>query len=112
MANPLICNCNIKWLKDWIKKTNIAAGNPKCTYPQNLSDKSLQTLNDFDLVCKNIRNGQDHLDDECYFNYISENVTSSKDCPKNCSCKNNIIRCSHSNLKMFPLNMPTSIKGL
>ena len=29
LSNPFVCNCHMKWLKSWLKQSNIATGYPK-----------------------------------------------------------------------------------
>jgi hypothetical protein len=112
MSNPLNCDCNIMWLKYWIKKTNVATGDPKCLYPQNLTSQSLTTLKD--IQYNHFINDLDIIEEnaQCNFNKNCENDTTLTDCPENCSCFNYIIRCSHANLTKIPLNIPKNAREL
>lgn len=116
MSNPLICNCDIKWLKYWINNTKIATGNIKCTYPHNLTYHSLSTLNDLDLVCTQFNSDYQISHEQCgistFPSEFNENNLWTIDCPKNCSCLNNTVRCSHSNLRIFPLDIPKNTREL
>ena len=108
MSNPFVCKCGMKWLKNWLKKINIATGNPKCNTPIWLKDHSLTSLSDDEFSCEN------QLLDECTLNEqeISLNKTIIYECPVECICSNSIVRCSHSNLKHIPQNIPLNTKEL
>lgn len=46
-GNPLICNCDIKWIKDIDLETN-----GRCFLPYELRDKLLTEISDSDLKCR------------------------------------------------------------
>ncbi len=114
MSNPLICNCNLKWLKDWLKQTNIATGNPQCTFPIGLKNQAVSTIEDRDFKCDSrINNDLSVIIDECDIETKASfsNVTENK-CPTECSCIGSIVRCSQANLKKVPTNIPSNVKEL
>ena len=42
-SNPFYCDCNLKWLSDWIKTDYIEPGIAKCAEPNDLVQKLLLT---------------------------------------------------------------------
>ena len=120
MSNPFICNCRLNWLRVWLKNSNLATGNPKCSYPESLKDRSIANTNEYDFVC-----GNNDQDDECSTSMVTlmsgeekkkqEVValfSSEKSCPQKCSCSNDIVRCSHLGLKQIPNDIPSTVKEL
>ena len=111
MSNPLICNCRLKWLKQWLRSVNLAIGNPKCVYPEKLKDHSLVNSNELDFACADNDNDQECSGiTEVKMNKLS--FTLPNICPKNCSCSNNVVRCSHLNLKQIPNDIPLTVQEL
>jgi hypothetical protein len=114
MSNPFVCNCGLKWLKDWLKQANIATGNPKCNSPDRLRDHSLVNLDDRDFKC----DSNDAYADECGnvlvpYAYVAKQITaSSSACPKNCTCTNRVVRCSHQSLRKIPHDIPLDAKEI
>lgn len=109
MSNPFVCDCGLKWLKDWLKHANIATGNPKCSAPVNLKDHSLVNLDDNSFDC-GAYHGQI---DECgniLVAYSAKVYASS--CPVNCTCSDKIVRCSHQKLSKIPEDIPLDTKEL
>ena len=113
MSNPFYCNCHLKWLKDWLRNSNLATGNPKCGTPDKLKDQSITTLDDKDLICLN-------ANEQCGSGSSSSNSNSAvkpislqlDSCPKNCTCANFTVRCSHSGLKRIPDDISLSVQEL
>lgn len=111
MSNPFVCNCGLKWLKDWLKQANIATGNPKCSFPERLRDHSLVNLDDRDFKC----NSNDPFTDECgniLVPFVAKQSPIISLCPKNCTCSNRIVRCSHLSLKHVPDDIPIDVKEI
>ncbi|XP_071091195.1 protein slit-like isoform X2 [Haliotis cracherodii] len=42
-GNPMYCDCNLKWLSDWIKRDYIEPGIAQCVGPEKMKDKLLLT---------------------------------------------------------------------
>ena len=42
-GNPLYCDCELKWLSDWIKKDYVESGIAACSGPFSMSSKLLLT---------------------------------------------------------------------
>ncbi|XP_064466119.1 protein slit-like isoform X2 [Ornithodoros turicata] len=50
-ANPLYCDCNLRWLSDWIKKDYIEPGIARCSEPHSMKDKLVLTAPSNRFVC-------------------------------------------------------------
>lgn len=117
MSNPINCNCKLKWLKEWLRNSNVATGNPKCNTPEKLKEQSIASLDDKDFVCQ-------PNDMECGAEFntsisiksngpvLLSQLTMMNMCPKNCTCSSNIVRCSHLNLKKIPEDININVKEL
>ena len=113
MANPFYCNCHLKWLKDWLRNSNLATGNPKCGLPEKLKDQSITSLDDKDLICLNANEQCDATTATKSFPAAKAvSLTIIENCPKNCTCKNLTIRCSHSGLKKIPDDLSVNVQEL
>ena len=111
MSNPLVCNCQMKWLKDWLLANNLATGNLKCSYPSALNGKVVTSLeNDVFKGCS------EENTDSCATQIQSDKIilksSSSAICPKNCTCRDNIVRCSRSVLQNIPEGIASSVLEL
>lgn len=49
--NPLYCDCNLKWLSDFIKKDFIESGTATCTGPKTMINQKLLTSESFNFEC-------------------------------------------------------------
>jgi hypothetical protein len=112
MANPFYCNCHLKWLKDWLRNSNLATGNPKCGLPEKLKDQSITSLDDKDLICLNANEQCDATQSSITPTDKAVNLTVLENCPKNCTCNNLTIRCSHSGLKRIPDEISVNVQEL
>ena len=42
-SNPFYCDCDMKWLSEWVKTDYIEPGIAKCSQPPHMKDKLLLT---------------------------------------------------------------------
>ncbi len=42
-SNPFYCDCDMKWLSEWVKTDYIEPGIAKCSHPPEMKDKLLLT---------------------------------------------------------------------
>ncbi|CAF1267962.1 unnamed protein product, partial [Adineta ricciae] len=100
LSNPFVCNCHMKWLKGWLKQSNIVTDYPKCMSPTKLRNIAIVNLTDDEFVCSSTEV------DACDVSYPSS-------CPQNCSCYNRVVRCSHAQLTSIPYEqMPIDTEEL
>lgn len=50
-ANPLYCDCQMRWMSDWIKKDFIEPGIARCAEPPYMKDKLVLTAPSNAFVC-------------------------------------------------------------
>lgn len=50
-ANPLYCDCQMRWVSDWIKKDFIEPGIARCAEPPYMKDKLVLTAPSNAFVC-------------------------------------------------------------
>lgn len=50
-ANPFYCDCDMKWLSEWVKTDYIEPGIAKCTQPPSMKDKLLLTSPSSSFQC-------------------------------------------------------------
>lgn len=50
-GNQLYCDCNLKWLSDWIKKDYVESGIASCVGPASMLNKLLLTTQSSLFVC-------------------------------------------------------------
>ena len=56
-GNPLICDCNLKWLSDWIKEDWVEPGIAMCAGPRQMKSKLILFTDSsyFECLCKRER---------------------------------------------------------
>ncbi|RWS18005.1 protein slit-like protein [Dinothrombium tinctorium] len=91
LSNPLHCNCHMKWFSEWLRKNNIATGNPICQSPERLKGVPIQDVEAGDFVCN--ENDKDSADDFCELDSL---------CPSKCHCQGTLVRCSQKKLTIIP----------
>ncbi|UJR37599.1 hypothetical protein I4U23_030296 [Adineta vaga] len=100
LSNPFVCNCHMRWLKNWLEQSKIVTGYPKCMSPTKLRNIPIVNLTDDDFVCNPTEV------DACDVSYPNS-------CPQNCSCYNHVVRCSHAQLTQIPYEqMPIDTEEL
>ena len=50
-GNPLYCDCNLKWLSDWIKKDHKEPGIAACVGPEKMVNKLMLMTPSQDFQC-------------------------------------------------------------
>lgn len=51
-SNPLYCDCNLRWLSDWVKIDYIEPGIARCADPPSMKDKSVLSTPSGAFVCQ------------------------------------------------------------
>ncbi len=51
-SNPLYCDCNLRWLAEWVKKDFIEPGIAKCADPISMKDKLILNTPTSAFQCK------------------------------------------------------------
>ena len=51
-SNPFYCDCNLRWLAEWVKHDYVEPGIARCAEPATLRDKLLLTSPADSFQCK------------------------------------------------------------
>lgn len=51
LSNPYVCDCHLAWLGQWLKKTRVVSGNPRCQRPAFLKEIPIQDVANPDFTC-------------------------------------------------------------
>ncbi len=95
--NPLICNCKLKWLNDFLQTKPVEKSGITCRYPKRLAKKSIGSLPSQSLRCSKrfLKRNAEH------------NACGHLMCPSECKCNGTIVDCRNRQLTTLPTNMPT-----
>ncbi|XP_065559990.1 protein slit-like isoform X2 [Artemia franciscana] len=87
-SNPFYCDCNLKWLAEWVKRDYVEPGIAKCAEPPTLKDKLLLSTPAEHFQCRKIPNEIMAKCDACY-NFPCRNGASCESVPERdfkCKC--------------------------
>uniref|UniRef100_A0A8C5NC96 Slit homolog 3 protein-like n=1 Tax=Gouania willdenowi TaxID=441366 RepID=A0A8C5NC96_GOUWI len=88
LSNPYVCDCHLSWLGQWLKKTRVVSGNPRCQKPAFLKEIPIQDVATPDFTCDG-----ELLDNGCL---------PASGCPDVCTCSDGVVRCSNRGLHSLP----------
>lgn len=52
--NPFICDCNLRWLADYMHKNPIETSGARCDAPKRMHRRRIESLKDEKFKCKRI----------------------------------------------------------
>nr|AVK72342.1 slit1 protein [Meara stichopi] len=96
--NPLICDCNLRWLNDAIKTSNVEVVNLTCKLPKRMNAKRIGMIRSKKFRCKESEKLITQRAGECFIDHP---------CPKRCNCEGTSIDCSHLDLDKVPNKIPS-----
>ncbi|KAM6924252.1 slit homolog 3 protein [Xenentodon cancila] len=91
LSNPYVCDCHLAWLGQWLKKTRVVSGNPRCQMPGFLKEIPIQDVATPDFTCDGAE------DNGCL---------PASGCPDTCTCSDGVVRCSNRGLHSLPKGIP------
>ncbi|TKS72816.1 Slit -like protein 3 protein [Collichthys lucidus] len=91
LSNPYVCDCHLAWLGQWLKKTRVVSGNPRCQKPAFLKEIPIQDVATPDFTCDGAE------DNGCL---------PASGCPDVCTCSDTVVRCSNRGLHSLPKGIP------
>ncbi|XP_051778405.1 slit homolog 1a isoform X1 [Erpetoichthys calabaricus] len=103
--NPFICDCNLKWLADYLRTNPIETSGARCASPRRLANKRIGQIKSKKFRCSAkeqyfIPGAEDtRLNNEC---------NSDTVCPPKCRCESNVVDCSNLRLTKVPEHIPQS----
>uniref|UniRef100_A0A8K9WTR6 Slit homolog 1b (Drosophila) n=1 Tax=Oncorhynchus mykiss TaxID=8022 RepID=A0A8K9WTR6_ONCMY len=107
--NPFVCDCNLKWLADYLRSNPIETSGARCASPRRLANKRIGQIKSKKFRCSakeqyHIPGTEDtRLNNEC---------NSKPVCPAKCRCEANVVDCSNLRLTKFPQHLPASTTEL
>ncbi|GAA6094193.1 slit homolog 1a isoform X2 [Tachysurus ichikawai] len=107
--NPFICDCNLKWLADYLRANPIETSGARCASPRRLANKRIGQIKSKKFRCSakeqySIPGTEDtRLNNEC---------NNEPVCPAKCRCESNVVDCSNLRLTRIPEHIPASTTEL
>uniref|UniRef100_A0A669DE99 Slit homolog 1b (Drosophila) n=1 Tax=Oreochromis niloticus TaxID=8128 RepID=A0A669DE99_ORENI len=99
--NPFVCDCNVKWLADFLRSNPIETSGARCASPRRLANKRIAQIKSSKFRCSGTEDRR--LNYEC---------NSKPVCPAKCRCEANVVDCSNLRLTKFPEHLPSSTEEL
>uniref|UniRef100_A0A8C8IVZ8 Slit homolog 1a (Drosophila) n=1 Tax=Oncorhynchus tshawytscha TaxID=74940 RepID=A0A8C8IVZ8_ONCTS len=96
--NPFICDCNMRWLADYLRSNPIETSGARCTSPRRLANKRIGQIKSKKFRCCvwlcYVPSGTEdtRLNNEC---------NSDPVCPPKCRCDSNVVDCSNLRIKRY-----------
>uniref|UniRef100_A0A8C4LRD3 Slit homolog 1 protein n=1 Tax=Equus asinus asinus TaxID=83772 RepID=A0A8C4LRD3_EQUAS len=107
--NPFICDCNLKWLADFLRTNPIETSGARCASPRRLANKRIGQIKSKKFRCSAkeqyfIPGTEDYqLNSECNSDVV---------CPHKCRCEASMVECSSLKLTKLPERVPQSTAEL
>ncbi|XP_061770973.1 slit homolog 1 protein-like [Nerophis ophidion] len=103
--NPFVCDCNVKWLADFLRSNPIETSGARCASPRRLANKRIAQIKSSKFRCSAkeqyyIPGAEDRR--------LSSDCNSKPVCPNKCRCEANVVDCSNLRLTKFPEHLPPS----
>uniref|UniRef100_A0A665UIY0 Slit homolog 1b (Drosophila) n=1 Tax=Echeneis naucrates TaxID=173247 RepID=A0A665UIY0_ECHNA len=99
--NPFVCDCNVKWLADFLRSNPIETSGARCASPRRLANKRIAQIKSNKFRCSGTDDRRQSY--EC---------NSKPVCPAKCRCEANMVDCSNLRLTKFPEHLPSSTEEL
>ncbi|KAJ9579590.1 hypothetical protein L9F63_004775, partial [Diploptera punctata] len=95
--NPFICDCNLRWLAEYLHRNPIETSGARCDTPKRMQRRRIEALKDEKFKCKGVEEFRTRLAGECLIDSA---------CPSGCSCEGTLVDCSARGLKEIPKDIP------
>uniref|UniRef100_A0A8C1VAK6 Slit homolog 1 protein n=1 Tax=Cyprinus carpio TaxID=7962 RepID=A0A8C1VAK6_CYPCA len=109
--NPFICDCNLKWLADYLRSNPIETSGARCTSPRRLANKRIGQIKSKKFRCSGktlpvvfVAGTEDTS--------LSSDCNNDPVCPAKCRCESNVVDCSNLRLNRIPEHIPASTTEL
>ncbi|XP_039229234.1 protein slit isoform X3 [Drosophila yakuba] len=94
--NPFICDCNLRWLADYLHKNPIETSGARCESPKRMHRRRIESLREEKFKCS-----WDELRMK-----LSGECRMDSDCPAMCHCEGTTVDCTGRGLKEIPRDIP------
>lgn len=93
--NPFICDCNLRWLAEYIHRNPIETSGARCETPKRMQRRRIEALRDEKFKC--IEEFRTRFAGDCLIDSA---------CPSGCSCDGTVVDCSARGFKEIPKDIP------
>uniref|UniRef100_A0A8C1V7F1 Slit homolog 1 protein n=1 Tax=Cyprinus carpio TaxID=7962 RepID=A0A8C1V7F1_CYPCA len=107
--NPFICDCNLKWLADYLRSNPIETSGARCTSPRRLANKRIGQIKSKKFRCSAKEQYVIPGTEDARLSYECNNDPV---CPAKCRCESNVVDCSNLRLNRIPEHIPASTTEL
>uniref|UniRef100_A0A671SEL1 Slit homolog 1 protein-like n=1 Tax=Sinocyclocheilus anshuiensis TaxID=1608454 RepID=A0A671SEL1_9TELE len=107
--NPFICDCNLKWLADYLRSNPIETSGARCTSPRRLANKRIGQIKSKKFRCSA---KEQYVIPGTEDTRLSYDCNNDPVCPAKCRCESNVVDCSNLRLNRIPEHIPASTTEL
>lgn len=112
--NPFICDCNLRWLAEYLHKNPIETSGARCESPKRMHRRRIEALRDDKFKCKWNCSclGLKLINLFCIEGSEEQQTRASGECrvelecPAQCHCDRTTVDCSGRGLKEIPRDIP------
>ncbi|KAJ8682332.1 hypothetical protein QAD02_018124, partial [Eretmocerus hayati] len=101
--NPFICDCNLRWLGEYLRANPIETSGARCESPKRALKRRIDNMRDDKFKCKG--------DEEVLTKRAGECILPGS-CPTSCTCNGASIDCSNVKLASIPKDLPIYTSSL
>ncbi|KAL1130294.1 hypothetical protein AAG570_013232, partial [Ranatra chinensis] len=95
--NPLICDCNLRWLAEYLRRNPIETSGARCETPKRMQWKRIRALRAEKFKCKGVGEFRTRFAGDCLID---------SGCPSGCTCDGTLVDCSGRSLTEIPKDIP------
>ncbi|KAM6916623.1 slit homolog 1a isoform 2-T2 [Xenentodon cancila] len=107
--NPFICDCNLKWLADYLRSNPIETSGARCASPRRLANKRIGQIKSKKFRCSA---KEQYVIPGTEDTRLNNACNSDPVCPPKCRCESNVVDCSNLKLTKVPEHIPASTTEL
>ncbi|KAK7148029.1 hypothetical protein R3I93_012363 [Phoxinus phoxinus] len=107
--NPFICDCNLKWLADYLRSNPIETSGARCTSPRRLANKRIGQIKSKKFRCSA---KEQYVIPGTEDTRLNNDCNNDPVCPAKCRCESNVVDCSNLRLNRIPEHIPASTTEL
>ncbi|XP_046659132.1 protein slit isoform X2 [Homalodisca vitripennis] len=93
--NPFICDCNLRWLAEYLHRNPIETSGARCETPKRMQRRRIEALRDEKFKC--VEEFRTRFAGDCLIDSV---------CPSGCSCDGTVVDCSARGFKEIPKDIP------
>ncbi|XP_064631444.1 slit homolog 2 protein-like isoform X2 [Lineus longissimus] len=94
--NPFICDCNLRWLSEYLHSHPIETSGARCEEPKRMQRKKIGQIRHGKFKCSEMTKTKN-----------AGSCNMENDCPKMCNCRGTLVDCSGKRLIRVPADIPS-----